>query len=66
MAVPDYTHWRTSVLTQHLPPQQQLTHMDDEVHQFVFVHLLSLKVGHEEADVIALRGGGEGQGKGEV
>lgn len=32
-----------------------LHEMNDIVHQFVFVHLLCVKVGDEEADVIALR-----------
>lgn len=30
--------------------------MDDEVHQLVLVHLLRVKVGDEEADVVSLKG----------
>ena len=41
----------------------QLAYVNDKIHQFVFVHLLSLKVGHEEADVIALNEGRENEGK---
>lgn len=29
--------------------------MDDKVHQLVFIHLLCVEVGDEEADVIALK-----------